>query len=56
MTGQPNLVWTQCGDTDIEVGEKTTYLTSPLYPKNYPPNTRCRWLLAAPPQKTISIS
>ena len=45
--------WTECGETILE--ESEGFITSPLYPREYPPNTQCQWIIAAEPGRTIFL-
>ena len=45
--------WTECGETELVDSEG--FITSPLYPREYPPNTLCRWTIAAEPGRTILL-
>ncbi len=45
--------WTKCGETALTQTEGI--VTSPLYPRNYPPNTQCVWTISAQPGRTIFL-
>ena len=48
-----NEEYTDCGPTLLTDAEAV--LTSPLYPTQYPPNTRCQWHIQAVEGHTISF-
>lgn len=46
-----NEPWTICGETNLT--SDSGVLTSPLYPKNYPANVRCKWYITVTEASTI---
>lgn len=46
-------LWTECGDTYLtdDIGS----ISSPLYPKPYPDNVRCQWLIESQEEQSIAL-
>ncbi|KAI0229965.1 hypothetical protein LSAT2_019633 [Lamellibrachia satsuma] len=51
---RPDEAWTHCGETHLTSDRGV--ISSPLYPRLYPPNVNCAWLVEAEANRTVLLT
>ncbi|KAI0232930.1 hypothetical protein LSAT2_016795 [Lamellibrachia satsuma] len=51
---KPNEAWTHCGETHLTSDRGV--ISSPLYPRMYPPNVNCAWLVETGANHTVLLT